>query len=153
MELSTLGYREMFRSECQDDVSCHTERLSVDFMVNGRSMREMFDNACGSETDMMGCIVSGYPAANLKARSRLTCQGKPNGREDRVLLYICPECGDIDCGAYAVRIERVRTSYIWSSFAHESESGTRLVELPGPFTFDALAYERVLADATSHFSR
>jgi hypothetical protein len=71
----------------------------------------------------------------------------------RVLLYICPECGDIDCGAYGVQVERDCDRYVWSNFAYESWDEPRLIQLGDPFIFDVVDYEKVMTDATDHFSR
>lgn len=62
--------------------------------------------------------------------------------EKRVLIYICPECGDIACGAYSVVVRREREAYVWKSFAYQtSESDLKAVEAFGPFVFDASVYK------------
>lgn len=63
------------------------------------------------------------------------------GSGKRVLLYICPECGDVACGAYSVLVRRERESYVWESFAYQtSESDLKTLEAFGPFAFDARMY-------------
>lgn len=62
--------------------------------------------------------------------------------EKRVLIYICPECGDIACGAYSVVVRREREAYVWKSFAYQtSESDLKVVEAFGPFVFDVSVYK------------
>ncbi|WP_186296859.1 hypothetical protein [Cupriavidus campinensis] len=61
--------------------------------------------------------------------------------EKRVLLYICPECGDVACGAYSVLVRRERESYVWEGFAQTSESDLKSAETVGPFIFDASMYK------------
>lgn len=66
----------------------------------------------------------------------------------RVSLYICPECGDIGCGAITVRIERRGLEIIWSDFGYENNYENN-VELEsfcsiGPFHFDLNTYESKL---------
>ena len=50
----------------------------------------------------------------------LVSQASPDSESGRVLLYICPECGDIGCGAYSVRIEKTDAGYTWGDFAYEN---------------------------------
>ncbi|WP_196493329.1 hypothetical protein [Burkholderia territorii] len=60
----------------------------------------------------------------------------------RVLLYICPECGDIACGAYSVLVRRQQEFYVWESFAYQtSEADLKTVEALGPFVFDPSMYK------------
>jgi hypothetical protein len=60
----------------------------------------------------------------------------------RVLLYICPECGDVARGAYSVLVRRERESYRWESFAYQtSESDLKTLEAFGPFVFDENMYK------------
>jgi hypothetical protein len=35
-------------------------------------------------------------------------------------IYICPECGDIGCGAYCCKIEKINGMYIWKDFSYEN---------------------------------
>jgi len=87
-------------------------------MVDGESLLRALVKADGGHADFMGCFVAGYPEANDVAMRSLLGTTSPETDDGRVLLYICPECGDIACGAYAVRVVRKIETYTWSDFAY-----------------------------------
>jgi hypothetical protein len=88
----------------------------------------------------MGCFVSGY-AKECELMSTMLLD-IPSVGGKRVLLYICPECGDVACGAYSVLVRCELESYRWESFAYQtSESDMTPVETVGPFVFDACMYK------------
>jgi hypothetical protein len=39
------------------------------------------------------------------------------------MLYVCPECGDIQCGAMTVEITKTGNTYTWQNFGSCRESG------------------------------
>lgn len=38
----------------------------------------------------------------------------------RVMIYVCPDCGDIGCGAITAAILDLGTKIVWRDFAYES---------------------------------
>jgi hypothetical protein len=64
------------------------------------------------------------------------------------LLYICPECGDIGCGAYGVKLRLTDSTAEWFDFAYENgyEAGRPLAV--GPFIFDRSEYNAALEVAS-----
>lgn len=65
-------------------------------------------------------LVHGFPKQNAQAVERFTCAASPDSESGRILLYICPECGDIGCGAYSAFIEHGGGTYVWRDFAYEN---------------------------------
>lgn len=98
----------------------------------------------------MGCFVKGFAKPTAKAVAMLVSQALPNSESGRVLLYICPECGDIGCGAYSVRIEKTDTGYSWGDFAYENGyEEPHIIEGVGPFFFERSAYESAISRAAA----
>ncbi len=60
---------------------------------------------------------------------------------DRILLYVCSDCGDISCGALSAKIDFTENKIIWSDFAYENsiEIVERYPEV-GPFEFSKEEY-------------
>ena len=60
---------------------------------------------------------------------------------DRILLYVCSDCGDISCGALSAKIDFTENRIIWSDFAYENsiEIVERYPEV-GPFEFSKEEY-------------
>src|SRR5215216_2128667 len=88
LELAPL-HRPGWRS---GDVSV-TERWSWDFVVDGRSL-----NAHISD-DVAGVLGWGDAAWEEGVVEKLLGRAPPDLPPDRVALYVCPECGDLGCGA------------------------------------------------------
>jgi len=141
--------------EKREDGSFKTERNSWDFVVDGISLRstwqdsENFGPVVAESVGVLGWGESGFEA---KTVAKLQGDGQdylPN----RVAIYVCPECGDLGCGAVTVAIDRDGEVIIWSDFRwevnwyadHPDESTVRF-EL-GPFRFACDEYTEVLNDA------
>jgi hypothetical protein len=123
-------------------------RVSADYQVDGESLLQLLVKSHGGHNDFMGNFVRGFPDVNAETASRLTLQLPPNSPTGRVLLYICPECGDIGCGAYSAVLQRSGSTYKWSEFAYENGyEDARLIENVGPYSFEASEYESAVAAA------
>ncbi|MFM7668512.1 MAG: hypothetical protein ACKO7D_10055 [Bacteroidota bacterium] len=60
---------------------------------------------------------------------------------EKILLYVCADCGDLGCGALTAQISFSENSVVWSDFAYENASET-FEKYPniGPFEFDKASY-------------
>jgi len=84
------------------------------------------------------------------ALKKLMLKEKPDTDRGGVLLYVCPECGDIGCGAYSVLVKKNDAGYVWESFAYENGyEEPQPIENVGPFLFSAEAYETALSQAAA----
>lgn len=140
--MNLLGHHRLRRT----GGACTTERTSADFLIDGQSLLEMLVRHAGGHADFMGCLVSGYAKECRRVTSMLldtTCKAGKH-----VLLYLCPECGDIGCGAYSALVRCDGESYVWESFAYQtSESDVEPVAALGPFCFDADRYAAAIRAA------
>jgi hypothetical protein len=70
---------------------------------------------------------------------------RPGGR---VVLYVCPECGDLGCGAVTAVVESADGEVVWRDFGWQNdyEPGVDLDMFKGvgPFHFEASQYEAQL---------
>jgi hypothetical protein len=104
----------------------------------------------GNNEDFMGCFMYGWSDQNAEAAKKLTLRANLDTSTGRVLIYICPECGDIGCGAYSVLIEKSAGCYTWSSFAYEDSCDeARIKDGIGPFIFEEAAYEVAIQEAAA----
>jgi hypothetical protein len=142
---NTLDHRPLHRSGSSAPAS-RQERWSSDFLVDGKSLLKALDPGGG---DFMGCFVRGFPAEN-RAKAAALLEGIPPDTGDgRILLYVCPECGDIGCGAYAVRVERNSGVVRWVDFAYVNGYEAPVpVQVPS-FEFDEREYEDAVAAASA----
>ncbi|MFF4232757.1 oxidoreductase [Streptomyces sp. NPDC001820] len=122
----------------------------MDFIVDGRPL--LFQLA---DLDAVSPLASDVPPAIFTAQVRtLLLEARAPLAGSRCVIYGCPECEDIRCGAVTAVIERDEDDFVWRDFAWQT-SGTADLELNGyhgigPFRFRGDAYraelERLVPD-------
>lgn len=106
--------------------------------------------AAGGHSDFMGCFVKGFLEPNSLSHSRLLLRKHAETEGGRVLLYTCPECGDIGCGAYSVYVRQNDDCFTWGSFAYENGyEEPQIIDGVGPFSFEKDVYEAAINDAAA----
>lgn len=118
-----------------------TERWSWDFVVDDQSL------AAAVGGDIAGALGWGEPAVEARVVDKLLGRAAPDLPPDRVAVYICPECGDLSCGAVTVSVARDGDAVVWRDFAWERDwaapdHGQRIAL--GPFRFERGMYGRLL---------
>ncbi|RTM15248.1 MAG: hypothetical protein EKK33_01330 [Bradyrhizobiaceae bacterium] len=130
----------LHRSGC--DSPTKMERYTFDFVVNGQSLLAVTG---ASNFDLSGCLSVPQREPELALRlndefaQRLT--SVPVGGSHRVALYVCPECGDFECGAITALVSRSDGFVHWSDFAYENGDDSEIkLSTVGPFAFDWISY-------------
>ncbi len=120
-------------------------KTSVDFQefcINEKSLLELLPTQ-----DVVGIIGSFKPEFDKEAVSQLLLKENSVLNSGRIPIYICPECGDLGCGAITVSIEESADTYTWKDFGFENNYDEELLaeynEI-GPFTFSKMEYESTL---------
>lgn len=125
-------------------------RISANFVVNGKSLLRSLVEVGGGHSDFMGRFVAGYPDVNKSALNELLCRSSPTIEGGCTLLYLCPECGDIGCGAYAARVLREANTYVWLDFAYvNGYEPPQPITGVGPFIFSISDYEHAVTAASA----
>jgi hypothetical protein len=95
-----------------------TARTFLDFVVNDTSLYD----SIGRQSDLISTLWVHPEAAEeqQKAVRRLLGLEQSDLPGDRVPLYVCPECGDLGCGAVTLKIEFTAQEVIWYDFGHEN---------------------------------
>ena len=121
-----------------------TKKRYIDFIVSGKSLRQIL---WISKLDRIGIFGWGsnkdYEFIQIKEYLK---QRKPELSIGRTMFYVCPECGDIGCGAITAEIIEIENKIVWKEFAYEnsySEPDTETYKRIGPFEFDKKEYEQV----------
>lgn len=126
-----------------------SEREARSFLgvwVDGRALPE------AQGQDLVSCLGWFAPEEDRRAAGRLLGEVAPDV-EDRVAVYVCPECGDVLCGALTARITHSEREVVWTDFAFswfDSEVGRWEHESVGQaeYHFAADAYRRTMTDRT-----
>lgn len=99
--------------------SNQTPREFFDFIVSGQSLRKILDIENADYISPLGWGINKeydnyiLNVFRLKEKSELS--------SGRTMLYVCPECGDIDCGAITAIIKDYDDRIIWTEFGFETE--------------------------------
>lgn len=68
---------------------------------------------------------------------------------EKILLYVCSDCGDLGCGALTAKISFDEKTIVWSDFAYENtnEVWEKYPEI-GPYEFERDSYIEVFKTIT-----
>ncbi len=121
--------------------STKADRKYIDFIVSGQSLGQLFGLP---EFDLIGTFgwIENKEQENKQVNEFLGIE-KPELESGRTCFYVCPECGDIGCGAITAKIEVTDRSVIWKDFAYEnnySDPDLTAYKQIGPFMFDRAQY-------------
>ncbi|MER5528500.1 oxidoreductase [Streptomyces sp. NPDC002677] len=126
------------------DGGYQVHRDFVDFVVDGSPLLFQL-----SDLDAVSPLASDIPPAIFTAQVRsLLLESAAPLPDDRYVIYGCPECEDLACGAVTAVIEREGDDYVWRDFAWQTDEHADL-ELNGyhgigPFRFPGPEYREAL---------
>ncbi|GHE48714.1 oxidoreductase [Streptomyces capitiformicae] len=116
----------------------------VDFIVDGRPLLFQL-----SDLDAVSPLASDVPPSIFSAQVRsLLLEAEAPLPDGRYVIYGCPECADLACGAVTAVIERAGDDYVWRDFAWQTEEEADLklngYTGIGPFRFHGPEYRSAL---------
>ncbi|MCX4820677.1 oxidoreductase [Streptomyces sp. NBC_01142] len=116
----------------------------MDFIVDGRPLLFQL-----SDLDAVSPLASDVPPAIFTAQVRtLLLDAAAPLEGGRCVIYGCPECEDIQCGAVTAVIERDGDDIVWRDFAWQTDGRADLerngYQGIGPFRFRGVEYRAEL---------
>ncbi len=124
-----------------------TERRYLDFVIDGVSLGSRFN------ADFIPPLGWFTVEAQLATIERLRRKAPPDLGHHRTSLCICPECGDIGCGAISLSVEGGAGVVEWKDFgvqnSYEDMVHRQGFEEVGPYTFDGAQYHALFARVLS----
>jgi hypothetical protein len=144
-EYATFGLAPAMRAGgvlANGDYQVH--RDFVDFIVDGRPLLFQL-----SDLDAVSPLASDVPPAIFTAQVRsLLLEADAPLDGGRYVIYGCPECASLECGAVTAVIEQADDDYVWRDFAWQTDERADL-ELNGyhgigPFRFRGAEYRSAL---------
>ncbi|MFJ9241646.1 oxidoreductase [Streptomyces sp. NPDC101776] len=126
------------------DGGYQVHRDFVDFIVDGRPLLFRL-----TDLDAVSPLASDVPPAIFTAQVRsLLLETDPPLEDGRHIIYGCPECADLACGAVTAVIQRDGADYIWRDFAWQTDEHPDLERNGyhglGPFRFAGAEYRAAL---------
>ncbi|GAA3772172.1 oxidoreductase [Streptomyces phyllanthi] len=144
-EYATFGLAPAMRAGgvlANGDYRVH--RDFVDFIVDGRPLLFQL-----SDLDAVSPLASDVPPAIFTAQVRgLLLEADAPLTGGRYVIYGCPECEDLACGAVTAVIQKDGDDYVWRDFAWQTEETADLERNGyhgiGPFRFHGPGYRGAL---------
>jgi len=131
-------------------LGAQTRRDYLDFVVDGVSLGDDLR----ATPVLIGCLGWMPNRAYEDHLVEQLMRDKPSELETgRRMLYVCPECGDVGCGAVTAVVEEEADCYVWKDFGYEVDyrhnEDDALFDLAGyerigPFCFDKNQYRDAL---------
>jgi len=146
IKVNELNYKYIIRDEekTNNNILKHN-RKTIDFFINNNSLLDLLVKNYGEHNDFIGCFTKGLKKLNKYSKNKLLNISKPETKNGRMAIYICPECADISCGAYCCKIEKINGIYIWKDFAYENDyEDAKIINNVGPFYFNEKLYEKII---------
>ncbi|MBL7931258.1 MAG: hypothetical protein JNL60_05135 [Bacteroidia bacterium] len=144
METLTLGHGHR-PGQTLKNGSTQADRKYVDFIVSGQSLGQTFGLP---DFDLIG--IFGWTENNDEENKQLDeFLGKRSSdlETGRTMFYVCPECGDIGCGAITAKIVMTENKVIWKDFGYENNyNEPTLADYKAilPLEFDKADYVKTL---------
>jgi len=116
------------------------ERHYLDFSVSGKPLKELLGQ---DGADLISPLGWGDNKDYNKRILRIfRLQEKPELSTERVALYVCPECGDIACGAITASVQDLGDRIVWRDFGYETDNGelSEAYSEIEPIEFDRQSY-------------
>ncbi|MFF9328921.1 oxidoreductase [Streptomyces sp. NPDC014776] len=143
---ATFGLAPATRAgSVRTDGGFQVHRDFLDFVVDGRPL--LFEL---SDLDAVSPLASDVPPAILAEQVRgLLREADAPLPGGRYVLYGCPECADLACGAVTAVVERDGEDFVWRDFAWQTRDDVDLERDGyhgiGPFRFRGAEYRAVLS--------
>lgn len=120
--------------------------------VDGRLLRELFRPDLtdqGPAGQYIPVLVHSWPVGMTDDVRVLLGEMPAELPSGRVPIYVCPQCGDLGCGAVTAVIERTPDTVVWRDFGWDvnyetdDDDDSSLITA-GPFVFDRAQHDAEL---------
>ncbi len=131
----------------------HSGRTFWAVEIDGKSLREYFVGGRGVHPSQISPL--GWSSADVPTSRRIVeeflLRTVGELKSGRTPALVCEECGDVACGAFAVRISRDGSVVTWSDWAWENGDGMPRpvddwAEQPPIFEFTWKDYEKAFSN-------
>jgi len=117
-----------------------TAREYLDFLISGIPLKTLLNIETADYITLLGWMTNQEYERHIL--NVFTLKEKSELNNGRVMIYVCPECGDIDCGAITANIRDYSNKITWSDFGYETSYGglTETYDQIEPIEFDRTSY-------------
>lgn len=140
-----------FTTGLREDGTTKSEAAFWEFTTAGEPLLPALSARAGEDLDVAGVIQDAWPIESVEAIDRLLGEAPGDLPDGRTALYICPECGDLGCGAVTARLSVEAGVVTWADVGWQTDyddgAGSGHVEQGSAWAdvrFDRRSYESVL---------
>lgn len=118
--MMTLNFENKERSIQKDHTgkTVQSERKYFDFIVSGISMKTLLNV---EDIDLITPLGWGNQEYEQEIIKEFIGERQSQIASGRLVLYVCPECGDIGCGCISVDLEITEDKVVWKNFGYEND--------------------------------
>jgi hypothetical protein len=122
----------------------------LEFVIDGVRFGEILQERDGGSTvmsDLVSVLVPSWPDGFLERQVRRLLGKAPAELADgRLALYVCPECGDLGCGAVTVAVRRTGNEVVWTDPGWQTDYEPDVEGFGGlgTFRFERRQYDTLL---------
>ena len=113
--MNKLTFTKKLRQGYSSQDISKEERDYFDFLIDNIPLSEIL--SVGDKITPLGWSEIKFQKDSVM---ELLKQKKSELTSGRVPVYICPECGDLGCGAVTVNIIENENSFVWKDFGYEN---------------------------------
>jgi len=120
------------------------ERHYLDYIIAGQSLLEKLGLAHLDKISPFGWQTD--KAYQWERLNDLALSQQAKQKPQRAILYVCPECGDIDCGVITAQVLDLGNRIVWKDFGYETSYAGLIETYPTaePIELDREPYFKAL---------
>ncbi|MWC29357.1 oxidoreductase [Paenibacillus sp. MMS18-CY102] len=120
---------------------CEYNTPFYDFHIDGNSLYNRFKSY-----DFISALSHSDEQLQRNEFDKLLLNAPSELESGRYMLFVCPMCADLGCGAITVSIQREEELAVWKDFRCEDGENSTSIHL-GPFKFEWPKYEKTILSA------
>ena len=152
--MPNLTFRRLERPQESSNGLSRSARSHVDFEIDGHSLFIMTNAADSDLVGVLGWAVSGR---DDEAIDQFLLKRPTDLPDQRQPVFVCPECGDIACGAITLRLRLEGDAVVWEDLAYENGFDESVTDRSSfeylAFSFPRDQYERAFEELRQSLKR
>lgn len=133
---------EGFTTTLRADGMTKTPVTYLDFTVDGAPLFPQLASRAAGGLDFVGVIQEAWPIETVAAIQRLVGADEGDLPDGRLSLYVCPECGDLGCGAVTATLSVTLETVTWGAIGWQADYDGEVSALGDDGVFPDLTFTR-----------
>ena len=119
----------------------------LDFTVDGAPLLPQLANRAAGGLDFVSVIQQAWPIETVAAIHRLLGTHEGDLPDGRISLYVCPECGDLGCGAVTANLHVGSETVTWRAIGSQADYDQEVSPLGDDGGFPDVEFTRASYEA------